>query len=105
MAEGRRIPDPAERAIFGVHLLTALLCAPPLFAAAPFAHTQAAAPISTTNATLNGMVVPNGLSTVAWFEWGNNGGYVQQTVSTNVGAGQGVVWISLPVAFLSTTST
>jgi len=38
---------------------------------AAFVHTQPAGPITTTNATLNGMVVPNGLPTTAWFEWGS----------------------------------
>jgi alpha-tubulin suppressor-like RCC1 family protein len=52
-----------------------------------FAFTQTAGPISTTNATLNGMITPNGLDTVAWFEWGTNGGLDQRTETLNIGSG------------------
>lgn len=52
-----------------------------------FAFTQAAGPISATNATLNGMITPNGLDTVAWFEWGTNGVLNQTTAPVNMGAG------------------
>jgi alpha-tubulin suppressor-like RCC1 family protein len=63
-------------------------------AAAPFAQTQAAGPITDTNAMLNGMVVPNGLPTTAWFEWGTNGNYGQTTAPTDAGSGSAVVRIS-----------
>jgi alpha-tubulin suppressor-like RCC1 family protein len=64
---------------------------------APYAHTQAAGPITTTNATLNGMVVPNGANTVAWFEWGTNSSYGQTTVPVSVGNGTAVVRVSADV--------
>src|SRR2546429_3826159 len=59
----------------------------PAPAAAPFAQTQTAGPVADTNATLNGMVTPNGLPTMAWFEWGTNGSYGLTTSPVNAGNG------------------
>ena len=67
---------------------------------APFVHTQAASLITTSNATLNGMAVPNGEPTIAWFEWGPRGSYGQTTSPTNIGTGTAVVRVSAPVAGL-----
>ena len=47
-----------------------------------------------TTATLNGAVCPNGLDTVAWFEWGTSTNYGHTTTATNVGDG----WTTLPVS-------
>jgi alpha-tubulin suppressor-like RCC1 family protein len=69
-------------------------------AVAPFAQTQAAGPVTDTSAMLNGMVVPNGLPTVAWFEWGTNGNYGQTTAPLNAGAGFTVVRISAGISNL-----
>ena len=60
----------------------------------PFAHTQPAAPIFATSATLNGMATPNGLDSIAWFEWGTNANYGQLTSPVGVGDGTNVVHIS-----------
>ena len=40
--------------------------------AVPYATTQAASSVGETTATLNGVVDPNGLATIAWFEWGTD---------------------------------
>jgi alpha-tubulin suppressor-like RCC1 family protein len=68
---------------------------------APSAFTQAAGPISSTNATLNGMVVPNGTDTVAWFEWGTDSAYGQATDPVSVGNGSAVVRISATITNLT----
>lgn len=60
----------------------------------PFAFTQSTDPITSTNATLNGMVTPNGLPTTAWFEWGRTIGYGNRTVSIAVGDGNAPVQVS-----------
>ena len=73
--------------------------------AAPFAATQAPGPISQTNATLNGMASPNGLSTVAWFEWGTNAGYGQRSDSANVGGGKSVRRVSTIIVGLIPSAT
>jgi len=69
--------------------------------AVPFAATQAPGPISPTNATLNGMASPNGLPTVAWFEWGTNAAYGQRSDPTNVGVGSSVRRVKAPIVGLT----
>jgi len=46
---------------------------------APYAVTQPATQAPATGTTLNGMAVPNGTGTWAWFEWGTNAAYGNQT--------------------------
>jgi len=58
----------------------------------PYAATQPPAWIRSTEATLAGMVTPNGFPTTAWFEWGPNYAFV--TSPTNVGGGSGVVRVT-----------
>ncbi|MEK7780117.1 MAG: hypothetical protein AAB370_01290, partial [Verrucomicrobiota bacterium] len=65
-----------------------------------FAFTQTAGPISATNATLNGMITPNGLNTVAWFEWGTNGILDQSTAPVNTGPGSIVSHTNATIAGL-----
>src|SRR5829696_5971319 len=50
-----------------------------LLAQAPASFTQAGGPIAQSDATLNGMAVPNGTPTEAWFEWGTDFNYGQLT--------------------------
>src|SRR5437016_1137604 len=61
---------------------------------APFAATQPITFFTATSAKLNGMAVPNGLASTAWFEWGPRGTYDSQTIPTDVGAGSVVVPVS-----------
>jgi hypothetical protein len=63
-------------------------------AQAPWAATQAAAPIGISSGTLNGMATPRGQSTRAWFEWGTNASYDQATSPVDVGSGGKVVQVS-----------
>jgi subtilisin-like proprotein convertase family protein len=51
----------------------------------PFAFTQPAQAVTGSSAQLNGMATPNGLVSVAWFEWGTNTLYGNQTTPVNVG--------------------
>jgi len=76
-----------------------LICVSPASVAfgQPFAATQAAGPVTTTNATLNGMVTPRGLPTVGWFEWGTDSSYGQTTIPVAVGNGTNVVRVSAPI--------
>jgi alpha-tubulin suppressor-like RCC1 family protein len=74
-------------------------------AALPYVHTQATAPIRTNQATLNGMVVPNGEPTVGWFEWGARGSFDQTTSPINVGNGSGLTRISSGVSNLAAAGT
>jgi len=62
--------------------------------AQPYAFTQAAGPLTVTNATLNGMVTPRGLPTTAWFEWGTDDSYGQVTSPVDAGSGTNVIRLS-----------
>ncbi|MEI2725576.1 MAG: hypothetical protein V9H26_19280 [Verrucomicrobiota bacterium] len=53
--------------------------------------------MTTTNATLNGMVTPRGLTTVGWFEWGTDSSYGQTTIPVAVSNGNNVVRVSAPI--------
>lgn len=74
-------------------------------AALPYVHTQATAPIRTNQATLNGMVVPNGESTVAWFEWGTRGNFDHSTTPTVAGSGSWTIRISGTISNLNSHTT
>jgi len=67
----------------------------------PFVATLPAQPVTRTNATLTGMVTPNGFLTVAWFEWGTNSSYGATTVPVNAGAAAGVFYLSAPIQNLT----
>jgi len=58
----------------------------------PFAFTQPAQGVTGTSAQLNGMATPNGFATVAWFEWGTNTLYGNQTAPVNVGSSFNVAY-------------
>lgn len=67
----------------------------------PYVATQPAVFIGDiTNAVLEGTVVPNGLETRAWFQWGQQGNMNQVTPPQDVGAGASVVQVSWPVSNL-----
>jgi hypothetical protein len=88
----------------GVHLVSRWGCivlACPLLAhgirlsaAPPLACTQAAGPIRATSAVLDGMAVPNGEPTRAWFEWGVRGHYDWATQPIDLGSGSQVVVVT-----------
>src|SRR6185437_11196085 len=65
---------------------------PPL--AAPFAFTQPAQAVTGTSAKLNGMATPNGLPAMAWFEWGTNTTYGNQTTPIALGNSPNVIYVT-----------
>jgi hypothetical protein len=65
--------------------------------AAPYATTQFASTVTGTDALLRGMVTPNGADTTAWFEWGTNTSYGNQTAPTRVGDSTNVVPITAAI--------
>lgn len=77
---------------------------PPPPPQAPFVAAQATMPVTATNGTLNGMVLPNDLPTSAWFEWGPLGSYTQTTAPVDVGAGSTVVRVNALISGLSSSS-
>ena len=68
------------------------------------AATQSPMPVTATNAILNGMALPNGLPTSAWFEWGMRGSFTQSTSPVNVGSGYTVVRVSALISGLSSSN-
>ncbi len=58
----------------------------------PYAFTQPAQAVTGTSAQLNGMATPNGAPAMAWFEWGSNTVYGNQTLPVSVGSGSNVVY-------------
>jgi alpha-tubulin suppressor-like RCC1 family protein len=66
----------------------------------PEIATQDAGPVALDSATLNAMVVPKGLPTMAWFEWGTNGAFNLANPAVEVGEGFTTVRFSEPVTSL-----
>ncbi len=63
--------------------------------AGPYAFTQPAQAVTGPTAQLNGMATPNGLPTVAFFEWGTNTAYTgAPTPAVPVGTGFTVVYVT-----------
>ena len=67
----------------------------------PWAWTLSASATTTTGATLNGAVNPNGWPTTAWFQWGATTNYGSLTASTSMGSGTNVLALSAPLAGLT----
>lgn len=67
----------------------------------PFVTTQPPWVQGPSNATLNGMGVPNGLDTMAWFEWGARGAFDAQTPPASLGAGSATIRLSAPLTNLN----
>jgi uncharacterized delta-60 repeat protein len=57
--------------------------------ASPGATTGTASSISTTTATLNGTVNPNGVATNGWFEWGTDSTLTTKTTTASQAKGSG----------------
>jgi subtilisin-like proprotein convertase family protein len=66
----------------------------------PFAFTQPAQSVTGASAQLNGMATPNGLPATAWFQWGTNTFYGNQTPPVSVGTGSNVVYTASQISGL-----
>jgi len=69
--------------------------------ALPVAMTQPASGLIISNATLNAVVNPNGLSTTAWFEWGAGSIYNRQTSPASIGSGSAGIPVSATLTGLT----
>jgi alpha-tubulin suppressor-like RCC1 family protein len=92
-----RIPN---RFVSFIAIFPLVLAAFPAHAATPRAHTQSSTLMTPGGANLNGMALPNGDSSVAWFEWGPRGHFTEITELMNVGNGNSVVRISAGISNL-----
>jgi hypothetical protein len=66
----------------------------------PFSATLPATAVTGTNAQLNGFATPEGSPSVAWFEWGASRYHGSETAPLNVGAGNGVVYVTNSISGL-----
>jgi hypothetical protein len=71
----------------------------------PTVITDSATGITTSSATLNGTVDPNGASTTAYFQYGTTTGYGSTTAPQNVGSGTNPVSVSANISGLSSQAT
>src|SRR5439155_10129702 len=60
----------------------------------PYASTQPATEITAINAKLNGTATPNGLPSMAWFEWGTNESLDHATAPIDIGTGTALVRVT-----------
>lgn len=96
------LPTRCPRALRSAALLLLLgTSTAPAMADAPIVYTRPAVAITSSNAVLGGMVVPNGAPAVAWFEWGARGTFDQATPPQAVGDGSGVVSLTTQIAGLT----
>ncbi|MDX9732711.1 MAG: endonuclease, partial [Thermoanaerobaculia bacterium] len=72
---------------------------------APTVATGAASGVTTTGATLNGIVNPNGLATTASFEWGLTTSYGQTTAGQSMGSGSAALPLSASLTGLTACTT
>jgi pimeloyl-ACP methyl ester carboxylesterase len=72
---------------------------------APTVTTGSATSVAQTSATLNGTIIPNGLSTSGWFEWGKTTSYENTTSSDSLGSGSNSTPISKSISGLSSNTT
>jgi Purple acid Phosphatase, N-terminal domain len=69
--------------------------------AGPVAVTGPATSVTTTSATLNGTVDPNGRATTWFFEYGTSTSYGSTTAERNAGAGTSTTGVAAPVSGLT----
>jgi hypothetical protein len=74
-------------------------------AGAPKVTTDAATALSSTGATLNGSVTPNGNATTYYFEYGPTNTYGTKTAVVNAGSGNARQPVSAPVSGLTASKT
>jgi phosphodiesterase/alkaline phosphatase D-like protein len=73
--------------------------------AAPQAVTGSASSVTTSSATLNGTVNPNGRATTWYFEYGTSTSYGAKTSAKNAGLGTSATSVSAPVTGLTALRT
>ena len=69
--------------------------------AGPVAVTGSATSVTTTTATLNGTVDPNGRATTWYFEYGTSTGYGSKTAEKSAGSGTSTTSVAAPVSGLT----
>ena len=78
---------------------------PPTTTSAPSASTMPATSVSSSGATLDGSVNPNGLATTYYFEYGTSTSYGSTTTSSSAGSGTAAAAESAGLSGLSASTT
>lgn len=89
----------------GLALSTSATITLNVIAAAPYAHTLPVLSIRTNSATFQGMATPNGLASLAWFEWGNGDSFNQSSSPQSIGNGLDVVHVRADISGLVARQT
>src|SRR6266566_6257093 len=71
----------------------------------PYVGTTDATAVTTTAAELHGLVLPRGLSTTAWFEWGTTSSLGSQTEGQTIGDGTTPISVSRSLSNLQAHTT
>ena len=71
---------------------------------APTVTTISASSVTSTSATVNGTVNPNGVSTSYYFQYGTSGTYGFTTTTIEIGSGTGTLSVSAGIAGLSSNT-
>jgi hypothetical protein len=71
----------------------------------PIAVTLPASSITSTSAALNAMIDPNGLASVAWFEWGTTTSYGLTTAPINLPVTTDALWLAAGISGLQRGQT
>lgn len=104
------LPEPAETIVLqllnsaGANLGTSAFTLTVNNVSMPEAFTDPASAVLRDGATFNGRVMPNGMDTTCWFEYGSTTSYGQTTAAQPVAAGTGTVNVSRVVTGLPETS-
>jgi hypothetical protein len=93
------------RVFVGVCVLLGLLAPAAVAAGEPVVATGNATAITSTSATLSGMVDPEGQATTYYFEYGTTTSYGSQTTSASAGSGNANANVSASIATLTPDST
>jgi hypothetical protein len=93
------------RLVLTLLMLALAVPAAAIAAGAPRVTTDAATALSSTGATLNGTVNPNGNATTYYFEYGPTTAYGTKTAVVNAGSGNGPQPASQPVSGLTASTT
>jgi len=67
---------------------------------ATYAFTQATTGISSNTATLRGIATPNGVPSLAWFDWGTDSDYGEHTSPQDVASGGKIVPVKTGISGL-----
>ena len=67
----------------------------------PYAHTWPSTPVTLSKVLARGVVSPNGLPSVAWFEWGEGATYTNRTPIQSLSKTAGIEHVSAEIENLS----